>query len=244
MTKQWKHSAFPENNRPQERRESYFFTLIELLIVIAVIAILVSMLLPALNKAREQAHMISCIGKLKQVGDACSIYAADNDDALLPWKLSPDGEFYRNPALLPHYFTDAAIKKPGGPLNCPSDRKHITADVTNSTREYMLSYMINRRLYNGFATTAQQKNHPLRYTRQLKKPSRGGYFIDHTGTAEDSFTNCPVNFYAYKHNGRMNVLYFDGHAGNLSFTDGMYINAHATDGNLFNYASETVLTGP
>lgn len=244
MTKHRKYSAVPQDGQPPKRREAIYFTLIEFLVVIAVIAILVSMLLPALNKAREQAHTISCIAKLKQIGVACSIYATDNDDALLPWKLSPAGEFYRNPVLLPHYFTDTAIKKPGGPLNCPSDRKHITADATNSTREYMLSYMINRRLYNGFATTAQQKNHPLRYTRQLKKPSRGGYFIDHDGTTADSFTNCPVNFYAYKHNGRMNVLYFDGHAGNLSFTAGMYINAHAADGNLFNYASETVLTGP
>ncbi len=59
-----------------------YFTLIELLIVVAIIAILAGMLLPALNQARERVRNTQCTNMLKQIGTACQLYANDHRDSL------------------------------------------------------------------------------------------------------------------------------------------------------------------
>ena len=60
------------------------FTLVELLITIAIIAILAAMILPSLAKARAKGESANCTGNLRQVGMSVLQYAGDNDDILVP----------------------------------------------------------------------------------------------------------------------------------------------------------------
>ena len=60
------------------RRPLHGFTLIELLVVVAIIALLISILLPSLNRARDQARTAVCLSNLKQLGLAFALYAEDH----------------------------------------------------------------------------------------------------------------------------------------------------------------------
>ena len=59
------------------------FTLIELLVVIAIIAILMAILMPALNRVKEQGKRAACLGNMKQLALTWIMYADDNDDKIV-----------------------------------------------------------------------------------------------------------------------------------------------------------------
>ena len=62
-------------------RRSKGFTLVELLVVIGIIALLVSILLPAMNRAREAAQRTACLSNIRQLGTAFRIYGITYKDA-------------------------------------------------------------------------------------------------------------------------------------------------------------------
>jgi type II secretory pathway pseudopilin PulG len=76
--------------------------LVELLVVIGIIALLISVLLPALNRARQAANLVDCQARLRQVGQALTIYTTSNK-GLLPWGVIDHGG----------NWTDAVLPNPG-----------------------------------------------------------------------------------------------------------------------------------
>jgi prepilin-type N-terminal cleavage/methylation domain-containing protein/prepilin-type processing-associated H-X9-DG protein len=67
------------------------FTLIELLVVIAIIAILLAILMPALNRVKEQGKRAACLSNLKQLQLTWDMYATENDDKIVNGEASGSG---------------------------------------------------------------------------------------------------------------------------------------------------------
>src|SRR5256885_13134404 len=73
---------YPHPPRLSNHSQRHAFTLVELLVVIGIIALLVGILLPALNKARQQAKVVQCQSNLRTIGQGIQIYAIANKGSL------------------------------------------------------------------------------------------------------------------------------------------------------------------
>lgn len=223
------------------------FTLIELLVTIAVIAILVGVLLPALNSAREKARDLSCRNNLKTIGIAQTGYSSSFDDWIVPnyssrWRGGPDGNLWN----LDGYWTGmltgfgtvhARYKHRKSTYFCPSYSDWNDGYADNGPGEYYISTNSNYQT-NTFLCGMRNMNPPGEQNRIKKLSAVRTPGI--TLFAGDTFASASAiaysSYLAYRHSvpeirtaatnpastpippaGRANLVMIDGHVESVTY---------------------------
>ncbi len=221
------------------------FSLIELLIVVAIIAMLAGMLLPALNKARERAHLINCASNIRQIGTTLAIYTSDSHDFYPPYSANGDPVTENWPHILRanNYLTSGKL------LYCPSIRpsdpryaingSHSAAGGVVSVYRYkFISYGYNWRYFGSSHARNGSLDVPTMKSTAVKNPSMKIVIAD----ARQNGTGVTNGFYTINHDlddpvtdgvidprhspsnlkGTVNILMADSHVTN-------FINFNAGD---------------
>ena len=209
----------PKNNLLPTR----VFTLIELLIVIAIISILAAMLMPALSKARKKAQSTVCVNKIKQIGLGMMNYVDANNDYYPP--LMGTSGYKWNRYLVNTKIFDASNWPSSDSGIIPSDKSVFLCPTDFSTDSdkifyfggYWGSYGVNYRIMtmaNPYTTKITK----------VKKPSKTALMTESVTNASDQNSilfgktdySDIVQSGRYKHDGIMNLLFVDSHIQGLN----------------------------
>jgi len=212
------------------------FTLVELLIVIAILAILTAVLLPSLHNARLDSRRAVCLSNLRQLGLATNYYLADNRDAFWRyfWKV-PDGRLW---------WFGFEPDGPGSGTGRPLDRSEsVFARYLQTDQDRLLcpsfpyeagcyfpKFAVHTTTY-GFNILLGPPNTRVPTARrgQFREATSsifvladGAHFDHNPGTNEGHYieykrdTRALSGYGHFRHRGRANVLYLDGHAASQS----------------------------
>ncbi len=167
------------------------FSLIELLVTIAVIAILTALLLPSLNKARESGRTAVCSGNMRQIGLAMTSYAGDNNDLLVPWYYKDNNADWRWTQLLfggenakANYMNNKGLYLHVDLFSCPSQsavkreqsgKEPAAPGISDPSQsgwgwwKLYSHYGVNTLLYPNSNTTDLPRSYKLNYYRSASR---------------------------------------------------------------------------